>query len=152
MNSGGGRAFGLDKRNAKLGGVFAGFAAPHGLNLAMVRCAGIVLTVMLPFGVVIYLALWMLLPDRSLTTIADGWGGDRRRAESLYSEADAWAHHRSVEARTARIEAYYTSNNTSLARQIEALAHDGPVSEAAKIAAGRAQMRSTAASFGRATR
>lgn len=152
MSDGTGRAFGLDKRNAKLGGVCAGFAASHGLHLGVVRSTAIVLAVMMPPAVLAYFALWVLLPDRSMTTIADRRGGDLREAELLHTTAEAWARYRLVEVRMARIEAYYTSNNTSLARQIEALAHDAPISEAATIAAARAQMRSAATTFGKATR
>lgn len=116
---------------------------------------GIVITVIMPFGIIIYLALWILLPDRSLTTISDGRGSDgrgQRLSDVAERVVGACARYRSVAARMQRIEAYYTSNNTSLARQIEALMHDGPISEAAAIAAARAKMPGGAASFGRATR
>ena len=133
----GARAFGLDKRNGKIGGLCAGFA------------------VVMPFSVLAYLGLWMLLPDRSLTTIAPP--GEDRRADQgedgplRPTAAEAWAYHRSVEVRLERIEAYYTSHNTSLARQIEALMHDAVPADS--IDAARAASRhAPTAGFGRATR
>lgn len=118
--------FYLDKQNAKLMGVCAGIADYTGIDRNWVRVGLVVLTIVgaAPWTFIGYvLAGWLANPKpRGLyddQTDAKFWQGVRQ--SPTRSTRDVRAKFRDIDRRLADIETYYTSRNSSLAAEIDAL-------------------------------
>lgn len=110
--------FHLDKRNGKWMGVCAGIARATGLDVTLVRVGLVVVTLAgaFPWTVIAYLAAGLIARDKP-SFAADG---DYAPARCL-STAQMTGSMRDIDRRLAEVETYVTANNSSLAREIEAL-------------------------------
>ncbi len=119
--------FYLDKQNAKWSGVCAGIADYTGMDVTVVRIGLVLITVLggFPWTLIAYwIAAWMA-PRKPLElyeqTVDDQkfWQGvranPRRTARAVRSRF------REIDRRLADVEAYVTSSNSRLAREIEQL-------------------------------
>ena len=118
-------AFYLDKANAKWLGVCSGIADYTGLDLTVVRIVTVLGTI---FGsgalLIAYLVIaWMANPKPlglyDSTEDAQFWQGVRQSPSR--STRDVRAKFRDIDRRLADVETYYTSRNSSLASEIDAL-------------------------------
>ena len=118
--------FYLDKQNSKVWGVCAGIADYTGFDVTLVR-VGFLLSVFMTGGMTIpvyFLTAWMA-PKKPLSLYERDpeekkfWQGvrasPRRTARAVRSRF------RDIDRRLADVEAYVTSSNTRLAREIEQL-------------------------------
>lgn len=118
--------FYLDKVNAKWSGVCAGIAEYTGLDVMWVRIGAILLTFAggFPWTLVAYwLVAWMAEP-RPLDLYASDddakfWQGVRTNTKR--STTEVRSKFRELDRRLADIETFYTSRNTQLAKEIDAL-------------------------------
>ena len=115
-----------DKANGKIMGVCAGIADYTGFDVTVVRIAMVVITVGFSGGALIpiYLIAGMIAPDKPrdlYETIDDQkfWQGVRGNPKR--STAEVRSKFRELDRRLADIETHYTSRNTRLADEIEAL-------------------------------
>ena len=118
--------FYLDKQNAKWMGVCAGIADYTGIDAIWVRVSMVLLTLMggFPWTLIAYwLVGWMAKPRPSgLYESPDEqrfWQGVR--ANPARSTRDVRASFRDLDRRLADVELFYTSRNTQLSDEIEAL-------------------------------
>ena len=118
-------AFYLDKANAKWLGVCSGIADYTGLDLTVVRIVTVLGTI---FGsgalLIVYLIIaWMANPKPSnlyeSNDDAEFWQGVRQSPSR--STRNVRAKFRDIDRRLADVETYYTSRNSSLANEIDAL-------------------------------
>jgi len=112
-----GRKFTLDKANGKLMGVCAGIADMTGWDVTLIR-VGLVVTTLLgafPWTLIAYLAAAMIARPKAADRF-DGLGAPMRT-----SAADLRRSTSDLDRRIAEIDSYMTSQNDSLAREIESL-------------------------------
>lgn len=119
-------AFYLDKHNAKWSGVCAGIADYTGVDRNIVRIATVVLTLMggFPWTLIAYFVAAWLADDKPRGLYdspeeAKFWQGVRQ--SPARSTSDVRARFRDLDRRLGDIEMYYTSRNSRLAEEIEAL-------------------------------
>lgn len=118
--------FYLDKRHGKVMGVCAGIADYTGLDVTLVRI-GLVAAVVLGAGAIIpvyFLAGW--IADDQPREVADETKDQRKfwqgvRASPSQSARDIRGRMREIDRRLADIEQFVTTENRSLAREIEEL-------------------------------
>jgi phage shock protein C len=118
--------FYLDKENRKWLGVCAGIADYTGLDVTLIRIGLVVLTLLSSGNAIIaYLIAAWLAPSkpRELTEQspedAKFWQGVR--ASPTRTVRDVRSRFRDIDRRLADVEAYVTSSNSRLAREIEQL-------------------------------
>jgi phage shock protein C len=118
--------FYLDKQNGKWSGVCAGIADYTGLDVTLVRIAWVLSLFIL--GPMTFLAYWIIAwmaPRKPIELYARDreeqkfWQGVR--ANPRRSARDVRARFRALDRRLADMEAYVTSSNSRLAREIEEL-------------------------------
>lgn len=119
--------FYLDKQNAKWSGVCAGIADYTGMDVTLVRIAVVILTILggFPWTLIAYwVAAWMA-PAKPVELYMEDkedqkfWQGVRRSPHRTARQVRA--RFRDVDRRLADVEAYVTSSNSRLAREIEQL-------------------------------
>jgi phage shock protein C len=118
--------FYLDKQNAKWKGVCAGIADYTGIEVIWIRIAMILLTLAggFPWTPIAYgLIVWMAEP-KPVNLYQDRedekfWQGVR--SNPTRSTAEVRSKFRELDRRLADIELHYTSRNSALAQEIEAL-------------------------------
>ena len=118
--------FYLDKRHGKVMGVCAGIADYTGLDVTLVRI-GLVAAIVLGAGAIIpvyFIAGW--IADDQPREVADETGDQRKfwqgvRASPSQSARDIRGRMREIDRRLADIEQFVTTENRSLAREIEEL-------------------------------
>jgi len=119
-------SFYLDKRNAKVMGVCAGIADYTGLDITLVRIAVASAIVLSSGGLLpIYFIAGWIADDRP-REMADETKDERKfwqgvRASPSQSARDIRGRMREIDRRLADIELYVTTENRSLAREIEEL-------------------------------
>jgi phage shock protein C len=118
-----------DKRNGKVLGVCAGIADYTGLDVTLVRICMIAAVIMGSGApLLLYFIAAFMVPDKpGQFALADKeerqfWQGVR--ASPARSARDIRSRLRDVDRRLADIESYVTTENRSLAREIDALAID----------------------------
>ena len=111
-----GRKFTLDKANGKLMGVCAGIADMTGWDVTLIRVAFVVMTLLggFPWTLVAYVAAAMIAKPKSADRF-DGLGSTAPSAFDLRRSTT------DLDRRLAEVETYVTSQNSSLAREIESL-------------------------------
>ena len=118
-----------DKRNGKILGICAGIADYTGFDVNLVRVC-MVAAVFLSSGSILpfYFIAAFITPDKPRTLLAadheekEFWQGVR--ASPARSARDIRSRFKDIDRRLADIESYVTTENRSLAREIEALAVD----------------------------
>lgn len=113
-----------DKEAGKVGGVCAGLAEYFGFDLALTRVLSVVGMFFFPTLVLVYLALWFLLPEKPQKLYRsdddrDFWRGVRVSPAETLSEVRH--RFRSADAKLQRMERYVTSKNFSLDREFQDL-------------------------------
>ena len=117
--------FYLDKLNQKFMGVCAGLADYTGVDATWIRIGFVALTLMTGgWPIIAYLIAGFVAPRKPIGMYQDKqeerfWQGVR--ANPARSARDVRASFRDLDRRLADIEVYYTSRNTQLADEIEAL-------------------------------
>ncbi len=118
--------FYLDKQNAKWMGVCSGIADYTGVDVIWVRVCAALLTLMggFPWTLIAYVMVGAMAKAKPQGLYVDAeenrfWQGVR--ANPARSTRDVRASFRDLDRRLADIELYYTSRNTTLADEIEAL-------------------------------
>jgi len=118
--------FYLDKQNKKWKGVCAGIADYTGFDVTLIRLGFIVLTLLgSGIGIVAYIAAAWLAPVKPRELIAESpeeakfWQGVR--TSPARTVRDVRSRFREIDRRLADVEAYVTSSNGRLAREIESL-------------------------------
>lgn len=117
--------FYLDKQNAKWLGVCSGIAEYTGIDLTFVRVGVAFLTIVTQgTGLVAYLLIAWLAPNKPYGLYenddnAKFWQGVRSNPKRSASEVRS--KFRDIDRRLADIEMFYTSRNTRLADEIDAL-------------------------------
>ena len=119
-------SFYLDKRNGKVMGVCAGIADYTGLDVTLVRIA-MVAAIILGSGALlpVYFITGWIANDQPREIASDNkderkfWQGVR--ASPSQSARDIRGRMREIDRRLAEIEQYVTTENRSLAREIEEL-------------------------------
>jgi len=118
--------FYLDKRNSKWLGVCSGLADYTGLDVTLIRVGTVILTFMtFPWVLVTYLVVNWLAKDKpgefydSSREDTKFWQAVRARPGA--SVRDVRARFRDIDRRIADIETHVTSQNSALAREIDAL-------------------------------
>ncbi len=118
--------FYLDKQGAKWKGVCAGIADYTGIEVMWVRIAMILLTLAggFPWTLIAYwLIAWMATPKPiglyQNPEDAKFWQGVRSNPKR--STAEVRSKFRDIDRRLADVELHYTSRNTALANEIDAL-------------------------------
>jgi phage shock protein C len=119
--------FYLDKQNAKWKGVCAGIADYTGIDVTVIRIGLVILTFIggFPWTLIAYwVAAWMApARPRELSyetpEQAKFWQGVR--ASPQRTVRDVRSRFRDIDRRLADVEAYVTSSNSRLAREIEQL-------------------------------
>jgi phage shock protein C len=116
--------FYLDKQDGKISGVCAGIADYTGLDITLVRVATVVLAFATGWVFLIYFAAAWLAPRKpadlySTPDDAKFWQGVRSNPRRSTGEVRSKL--RDLDRRLADIETFYTSRNTGLAREIDAL-------------------------------
>ena len=118
--------FYLDKRNRKWLGVCAGLADYTGVDVTLIRVGVVFLTIFtFPWALVAYLVVNWLANDKP----GEFYGTSREdekfwqtvRARPGTSVRDVRAKFRDIDRRMADIETHVTSQNSALAREIDAL-------------------------------
>ena len=118
--------FYLDKRNRKWLGVCAGLADYTGVDVTLIRVGMVILTcVTFPWTLVAYLVINWLANDKPgefyETSREDEKFWQTVRARPGSSVRDVRAKFRDIDRRIADIETHVTSQNSALAREIDAL-------------------------------
>ncbi len=118
--------FYLDKQHAKWGGVCAGIADYTGIDVIWVRIGAVVFTLMggFPWTLIAYwMAQWMApaKPVGLYDSPEDAKFWQKVRANPANTTRDVRAKFRDIDRRLADMELFYTSRNTRLADEIEAL-------------------------------
>lgn len=113
-----------DKQDGKWAGVCSGLADYTGVEALWIRIGFIVLTIAFGWPLLAYIAIAMLSPVKpvGLYRTPDEqkfWQGVR--ANPARGSRDVRASFRELDRRLADIELYYTSRNTRLADEIDAL-------------------------------
>jgi phage shock protein C len=111
-----GRKFELDRANGKFMGVCAGIADATGWDATLIRVAMVVATIAFPWTLLFYfVAAWVGKPKAA--DPFERFGSSARRS-SVFEERRATT---DLDRRLAEVETYVTSQNNSLAREIENL-------------------------------
>ena len=117
----------LDRKHGKLMGVCAGLADYTGIDVLWVRVGTVLLTVLggFPWTVIAYVAVGWLAPDRP-REFAESDAEETRfwqnvRAKPGRSIRDVRSRFRDIDRRLADVETIVTSQNSRLAREIDAL-------------------------------
>ncbi len=118
--------FYLDKRNRKWLGVCAGLADYTGVDVTLIRVGMVLLSfVTFPWALVAYLVVNWLANDKPgefyQTSREDEKFWQTVRARPGSSVRDVRAKFRDIDRRIADIETHVTSQNSALAREIDAL-------------------------------
>lgn len=113
-----------DKQNGKWAGVCSGLADYTGVEALWIRIGFLILTIAFGWPLLAYIAIAMLSPVKpvGLYRTPDEqkfWQGVR--ANPARGSRDVRASFRELDRRLADIELYYTSRNTRLADEIDAL-------------------------------
>ena len=119
--------FYLDKQNAKWSGVCAGIADYTGLDVTLVRIGLVLLTVLggFPWTLIAYWIVAAMAPRKPIALYDQDrdqqkfWQGVR--VNPRRTARDVRSRFREIDRRLADVEAYVTSSNSSLAREIEQL-------------------------------
>lgn len=118
--------FYLNKQNAKWMGVCSGIADYTGIDVVWVRVGAVLITLMgaFPWTLIAYfIAAWLAEPKPlglySSKEDEKFWQGVR--SNPARTTRDVRAKFRDIDRRLADVEAYYTSSNSRLAREIENL-------------------------------
>ncbi len=117
--------FYLDKQNAKYLGVCSGIADYTGFDVTVIRIVTIVATfATFPTALIIYWIIAWMAPAKPLGMYDDAeeakfWQGVRQ--SPARTTRDVRSKFRDIDRRLADVETYYTSRNTSLSNEIEAL-------------------------------
>ncbi|MEY2927830.1 MAG: envelope stress response rane protein PspC [Pseudomonadota bacterium] len=118
--------FYLDRQNRKWSGVCAGIADYTGIDVTWVRVGTVLVTLLgaFPWTLIAYwITAWIATPKPAGlyddAAEADFWRGVRQ--SPARSARDVRSTFRDLERRMADVETYYTSRNTSLAREIDEL-------------------------------
>jgi phage shock protein C len=119
--------FYLDKQNAKWSGVCAGIADYTGMDVTLIRIGLVILTILggFPWTLIAYwIAAWTA-PVKPLSLYELGPEEKRFwqnvRSNPRRTARDVRSRFRELDRRLADMEAYVTSSNTRLAREIEDL-------------------------------
>ncbi|RYD98379.1 MAG: envelope stress response membrane protein PspC [Sphingomonadales bacterium] len=118
--------FYLDKRNRKWLGVCAGLADYTGVDVTLIRVGTVFLTIStFPWALIAYLVVNWLANDKPRefyeTSREDEKFWQTVRARPGASVRDVRAKFRDIDRRIADIETHVTSQNSALAREIDAL-------------------------------
>jgi phage shock protein C len=113
-----------DPAAGKIGGVCAGLAEYFGFDLTLTRVLTVVGMFFFPTLLLIYLALWFLLPTKPRELYRDEddrdfWRGVRVSPAETLSEVRH--RFRAADAKLQRMERYVTSRNFSLDREFQDL-------------------------------
>ena len=115
-----------DKQNGKWAGVCAGIADYTGIDVTIVRIAFIAAAIMgSGFPILAYILIAMMAPVKPRDLYFDDpeekkfWQGVRANPRRI--TRDVRARFRDIDRRLADVEAYVTSSNSRLAREIEEL-------------------------------
>lgn len=119
--------FYLDRENAQWSGVCAGIADYTGLDVTLVRVGAVVITLMggFPWTLIAYFVTAHVAQPKPATLSdetpekAKFWQGVRASPRRTIREVRS--RFRDVDRRLADVEAYITSSNTQLAREIDQL-------------------------------
>jgi phage shock protein C len=118
--------FYLDRENAKWKGVCSGIADYTGFDVTLIRLGFIVLTLLgSGIGIVAYIAAAWIAPVKPRELSAETpeqakfWQGVR--SSPARTVRDVRSRFREIDRRLADVEAYVTSSNGRLAREIESL-------------------------------
>jgi phage shock protein C len=117
--------FYLDKRNAKCLGVCAGIADYTGVDVTLVRVGFVVFTIFTGVAIVAYFLIAWLAPCKPRELAAQSaeeakfW--QKVRVSPRQTVRDVRSRFRDIDRRLADVEAYVTSSNSRLAREIEQL-------------------------------
>jgi len=119
-------SFYLDKQNAKWLGVCSGIADYTGIDRTWVRVGAVVLTIMggFPWTLIGYwVTAWVASPKPIglYTSPEDAMFWQGVRQSPTRSTRDVRAKFRDIDRRLADVETYYTSRNSRLANEIDAL-------------------------------
>ena len=116
-----------DKRNGKWAGVCAGFADYFGVDVTLVRIGFIVATLLTGWGFLVYIITAWTAPVKNELTVAS----DRDPAEKKFwqqvrknprrTARAVRGRFRELDRRLASVEAYVTSPDKRLAREIDQL-------------------------------
>jgi phage shock protein C len=113
-----------DQDAGKIGGVCAGLAEYFGFDLALTRVLTVIGMFFFPTLLLIYLALWFLLPTKPVKLYRDEddrdfWRGVRVSPAETLSEVRH--RFRTADAKLQRMERYVTSRNFTLDREFQDL-------------------------------
>lgn len=113
-----------DPDAGKIGGVCAGLAEYFGFDLALTRVLTVVAMFFFPTLLLVYFALWWLLPEKPTQLYRDEddrefWRGVRVSPAETLSEVRH--RFRSADARLQRMERYVTSRNFRLDQEFRDL-------------------------------
>jgi len=113
-----------DPDAGKIGGICAGLAEYFGFDLTLTRVLTVVGTLFFPTLLLIYLALWWLLPTKPVKLYRDEddrdfWRGVRVSPAETLSEVRH--RFRTADAKLQRMERYVTSRNFTLDREFQDL-------------------------------
>ena len=119
--------FYLDKQNAKWSGVCAGIADYTGMDVTLVRIGMVLLTILggFPWTLIAYWIVAAMAPRKPIELYEQDpdqkkfWQGVR--ANPRRTARDVRSRFRDIDRRLADVEAYVTSSNSRLAREIEEL-------------------------------
>ena len=119
--------FYLDKQNAKWSGVCAGIADYTGMDGTLVRIGIVLMTIMggFPWTLIAYWIAAATAPTKPLDLYDEApeekkfWQGVRANPKRI--TRDVRSRFRDIDRRLADVEAYVTSSNSRLAREIEEL-------------------------------
>ena len=119
--------FYLDKQDAKWSGVCAGIADYTGMDVTLVRIGMVLLTILggFPWTLIAYWIVAAMAPRKPIELYEQDpdqkkfWQGVR--ANPRRTARDVRSRFRDIDRRLADVEAYVTSSNNRLAREIEEL-------------------------------
>ena len=119
--------FYLDKQDAKWSGVCAGIADYTGMDVTLVRIGMVLLTILggFPWTLIAYWIVAAMAPKKPMSLYDQNpeekkfWQGVRANPRRIAREVRM--RFRDIDRRLADVEAYVTSSNNRLAREIEEL-------------------------------
>ena len=117
-----GRTFELDRANGKFLGVCAGIAEATGWDATLIRVAVVVATIAFPWTLLGYFgAAWLGKPKAADRYDDLGASFGDRPSSRKSSAFEVRRTTTEIDRRLAEVETYVTSQNSSLAREIESL-------------------------------
>ncbi|MFM9852480.1 MAG: envelope stress response membrane protein PspC [Sphingomonadaceae bacterium] len=117
--------FYLDKQNAKYLGVCSGLADYTGFDVTIIRIMTVIATFStFPAGLIVYWLIAWMAPVRPIGLYDDAeeakfWQGVRQ--SPARTTRDVRSKFRDIDRRLADVETFYTSRNSRLANEIDAL-------------------------------